>query len=426
MTADAPLGAVATAAAIRAGSLTAAQAMRACLDRIATREDKVRAFVHLDAEAAMARAEDSDRALQGSGAAGPFQGVPFAVKDIIDTDFAPTSWGTPIHAGHRPARNAACVALMIAAGAVPVGKTVTTEFAYFSPGPTANPAAPGHTPGGSSSGSAAAVADGMVPLAFGTQTAASIIRPAAFCGVLGYKGSHGDMPLEGVMGFAPSLDSLGLIAREAVDLVLARVVLAGGPVVPPPDFNKTPPRIALMRGPHWSDGRIAMREMVRNSIVRLTAAGATVSELATPLIFAELTEAHKTVMAFEAARTRAHEATRHTDSLSPVFAELMAKGQATPRAAYEAALATRDRAARLIAPMFLDCDVILTPAASGPPPKGIEATGDPLFSRGWTLLQLPAIAVPAGPGLQAVQLIGPKGGDDRLIAAAAWIVARLA
>ena len=421
MSREAVPGAVATAAAIRAGRLTATQAMRACLDRIAARDPTLRAFVHLDPDAAMARAEAADRAEPS----GPLHGVPFAVKDIIDTDFAPTGWGTPIHAGHRPPRNAACVALLMAAGAVPVGKTVTTEFAYFAPGPTANPAAPGHTPGGSSSGSAAAVADGMVPLALGTQTAASVIRPAAYCGVPGYKSSHGDLPLEGVMGFAPSLDSLGLMARDVADIALVRAVLAGAGAAPLPDFEETSPRVALMRGPHWSEGSMEMRETVLRATERLAAAGATVSELATPPIFAELAEAHRTVMAFEAARTRAHEATRHADALGPAFSELIASGWGTPRADYLSALALRDRAARLLTPMFLDCDAILAPAAPGPPPEGLEATGDPLFSRAWTLLQLPALAVPAGPGPQAVQLIGPKGGDDRLIAAAGWIGERL-
>jgi Asp-tRNA(Asn)/Glu-tRNA(Gln) amidotransferase A subunit family amidase len=322
---------------IRAGTFSAVAVMRACLDRIAAREPIVGAFISLDPDAAMARAEAADMAAP----VGPLHGVPFAIKDIIDTDFAPTGWGFEPYSSHRPARTAVCVELFLAAGAVPVGKTVTTEFAYFRPGKTANPANPAHTPGGSSSGSAAAVADAMVPLAFGSQTAASLIRPAAYCGVPGYKATRGALDLGGVMGLAGSLDSLGLLARSVRDLALGRQVLSGAPG-PGAPFVDHPPRLGFMRGPHWWDGSVEMREACQTAVSSLKEAGAEVGELAHPDAFEGLSEAHKTVMAFEAGRARIYELRHHREQISPQFLALADEGAATDWSDYMAALQRRD------------------------------------------------------------------------------------
>lgn len=416
------LDATEIAEGVRAGHFGAAQVMRDCLDRIEAREPEIGAFEYLDADAAMAAAEAADRA----DPVGLLHGVPFGIKDIIDTDFAPTGWGFAGYAGHRPARNAVCVEQFLAAGAVPVGKTVTTEFAYFQPGKTANPTNPAHTPGGSSSGSAAAVADCMLPLAFGSQTAASLIRPAAFCGVLGYKSSRGALDLGGVMALSASLDSLGLLARSARDLALGRSVLIGSPASAPV-FRDSPPRIGLMRGPHWGDGSVEMRDVCQTACARLADAGAEIGELAHPDMFEGLTQAHKTVMAFEASRARIYELRHDLDQISPRFQALATEGTAVSFDQYMAALRLRDAALRVLTPAFLEFDAILTPAAPGPAPEGLSATGDPLFSRGWTLLGVPAVSVPAAraPMPQAVQLIGPYMGDDRLLAVADWAAAAL-
>lgn len=419
-------GAAEIARRIQAGETSAEAVMEDCLDRIRQREPEISAFVQLDADRALVSARAADR----SAPAGLLHGVPFAIKDIIDTvDFA-TGWGSPIYQGHVPPRNASCVELFLRAGAIPVGKTVTTEFAYFHPGATANPHNPAHTPGGSSSGSAASVADHMVPLAFGSQTAASLIRPAAYCGVLGYKASHGSFDLQGVMGLSPSLDTLGLLAREVEDLILARSVLCGSSDQSQPDFDETPPRIAMMRGPHWWDGSIEMRDVCQRALDYFATRGADVGELTHPEVFNRLTEHQITVMAFETARSRIFEYSRYRDQISPQFCDLVESGMAVTRDAYLNALAERSRATRLLETLFLDVDVILAPAAPGEAPEGLNATGDPLFSRGWNLLQVPCLSIPAGTGPKglplSVQAIGGYGDDDKLLAATDWMHRQLA
>lgn len=415
------LGAAEIVRQIKAGRVTARQVMASCLERIAAREGEVGAFIHLDQDAALAAAEAADQ----RGAIGLLHGVPFAIKDIIDTVDNPTGWGSPIYHGHRPPRNAACVELLVREGAIPIGKSVSTEFAYFQPGKTANPHNLAHTPGGSSSGSAAAVADHMVPLAFGTQTAGSVIRPASFCGVLGYKASHSGFDLQGVMGLSESLDTLGLMARAVEDLVLARAALCGAAPEVPPAFTERPPRIALLRGPDWMDGAQEMRDVCERAMAALADCGAETGELADPEIFLELVNCQKTVMAFETARARIYEFEHHRDQLSDHFIALMEDGLAIPRARYEEALQTRNRAQLELAALLADVDAVLTPAAPGEAPQGLAATGDPLYNRIWTLLQVPCIAVPFGAGPQglplSVQLVGRLGADDQLLGVADWV-----
>ena len=405
---------------ITTGATTAEAVMTDCLTRIAERDGEVGAFEAIDHDRALEAARQADK----TEPSGPLHGVPFAIKDIIDTLDFPTTWGSPIYAGNVAPRNASCVEHFICAGAIPIGKTVTTELAYFSPGKTANPHNLAHTPGGSSSGSAAAVADGMVPLAFGSQTAGSMIRPAAYCGVAGYKASLGSIDLQGVMGLSSSLDALGVLARSVRDLALARTVLAGGGVDHSNTFTDNPPRIALMRGPHWTDGSIEMRDVCQRAMSVLADGGAQTGELAHPDIFDDLTDAQKTVMAFETARARIFEYNRHCDRLSPQFTALVEDGLAIERPAYEAALRTRDTAARMLEPLLMDVNAILAPSAPGEAPEGLSATGDPLFSRGWNLLGVPCVSVPfcRGPnGLPlSIQLIGPHGDDDRVLAVADW------
>ncbi len=406
---------------IREGRTSCEAVMKDCLARIAAREDTVGAFQFLDPDMALEKARAADR----SGADGPLQGVPFAVKDIIDTADMPTGWGFAPYADRRPSKNARCVELFIEAGAIPIGKTVTTELAYFHPGKTANPHNPGHTPGGSSSGTAAAVADFMVPIGFGSQTAASVIRPASYCGVLGYKPTKGAISLQGVMDLAPSLDTLGLMARSVEDIALGRSALCGSPAQLSEAFAERAPRIGFMRGPHWLEGSEAMRETCQRAAQVLASNGAEVNPVPHPPPFADLTECQKSVMAFEIAQVRAHEYETYGETVSAHFRTLVETGRAISQDEYDQAQETAQQGMRVVDGLFAGIDVILAPAAPGEAPEGLGATGDPLYSRAWTLLQVPCISIPFGKGPKglplSVQLIGRYDGDDGMLAAAAWV-----
>ncbi len=406
---------------ISSGQCSAVEVMTACLDRVSEREAQVGAFMHIDPDAALAEAKRVDDHMPW----GVLRGVPFAIKDIIDTAEAPTGWGSPIYEGFQPPRDASCVNLFKRQGAVAMGKSVTTEFAYYHPGKTANPHNLGHTPGGSSSGSAAAVADHMVPLAFATQTGGSIIRPASFCGVLGYKPTHGCFDLDGVMGLAPSLDTLGLMAREVEDLVLGRAALCGLSQQIDPVFADRAPRIGLVRGPDWASGSEEMRGVCERAMSQLADHGAETVELADPAVFSELVACQLLIMAFEAARTRSTEYDQHRDQVSAHFAAYVEEGRAHSWRDYSAALRMRDQAQRDCADLFANVDVVLTPSAPGEAPETLQATGDPLYNRIWTLLHLPCVSVPFGTGPRglplAVQLVGRHMDDDRVLAAANWV-----
>lgn len=405
---------------IRAGRTTSSAVMAAHLDRIAAREAAVGAFIHLDAERAIGRAKAADR----QPPKGLLHGVPFAIKDIIDTDDMPTGWGSDMFTDRQPDRNASCVQAFLDAGAIPLGKTVTTEFAYFRPGKTANPHNLRHTPGGSSSGSAAAVADYMAPIAFGSQTAASLVRPAAYCGVCAFKPTTGAFDLSGVLPLAPSLDTLGLLARDPEDFVLAQSVLTGSALPHPPDFSDTMPRVGLMRGPHWWEGSMEMRDVVSRAMRILSDYGAETGEIAHPPLFSELTEAQKVAMALEAARIHADLHDNNRAAISVQLAQLIESGRLITDAQYRAALAARDRANAIIELIFTEYDALLVASAPGEAPEGLGATGDPLFSRMWNLLQLPCVALPLGTGPRGlplgVQLIGRKHEDGKLLAVAKW------
>ena len=415
------LGLFAAAQAIRAGRLRSVDLVQSCLERIATREPQVHAWAWLDPAVALAAAQAADRL----PARGPLHGVPIAVKDIIDTVDMPTECGSPIYRGRRPGADASCVALARRAGALVLGKTVTTEFAYFAPGPTANPHRLQHTPGGSSSGSAAAVADCMVSAGFGTQTAASVTRPASFCGVTGYKSSLGEFSLAGIKPFAASFDSLGSLTRCVVDAQWLRWALLGEERSVDAACSTSPPRVGLCHTPWWDQAAPDCQQVLDSVARQLSAQGAAVSAADLPAHFAGLAQVHKTIMAFEAACSLAFENDRHHDALSPQLRQLLADGMAIKRAQYLAALESGAAARREFANWRSRWDVLLAPSAVGEAPAGLGATGDPLFSRMWTLLGVPTVSLPLGRGATGlpigVQLIGGMRGDEQLLACARWV-----
>jgi Asp-tRNA(Asn)/Glu-tRNA(Gln) amidotransferase A subunit family amidase len=413
------------AARIAAGSLTAEALARACLERIAEREAVTGAWQYLDPERAIAEARQRDRAATRA----PLHGVPIGVKDVMDTHDMPTGYGSPIYRAHRPAADAACVALARAAGAVALGKTVSTEFATFHPGKTTNPHNPAHTPGGSSSGSAAAVADRMVPLAFGTQTAGSVIRPAAFCGVVGYKPSFGLISRAGVKPLSDSLDTVGLMARDVADAGFFAAILSDRPDLriesPAPA-----PRIALYRAPEWRYADAATVAMLEQVMEQLRRAGSIVTESGAAPEHDGLVEAQQIVMDYETVRCLAFERLTHWTDLSQSLRDQMTGGLAHSGATYDEAQRLVAKARHALPALFGAADALLVPAAAGEAPKGLDRTGDPLFNRSWTMLHVPCITVPAGRGPNGMplgaQLVGRPGADASLLRTASFLERTLA
>jgi Asp-tRNA(Asn)/Glu-tRNA(Gln) amidotransferase A subunit family amidase len=409
------------ARAIADRQLTAEALVSSCLERIAARESVVGAWQYLDAGRALAQARERDR----EAPRGPLHGIPIAVKDLIDTFDMPTTYGSPIYRDHQPVADAACVATARAAGAIVLGKTVTTEFATFTPGKTANPHNPAHTPGGSSSGSAAAVADGMIPLGFGTQTAGSVIRPASFCGCVGYKPSFGLINRAGVKPLADSLDTIGFYASTVEDAAFLAGVLSERPALRHLQLPEAPPRFGFYRTPMWDDAEAPTAAALEAARAALERAGAAVRDLAVDPRHRGLTEAQDKIMGFETCRALADERIRHSAELSPRLAQLLDAGMAVGADEYDAARAAAASARAGLAGFFGDCDAILTAAAPGEAPAGLGYTGNPIFNRMWTLLGAPCVAVPAlwgAAGLPtAVQLVGRIGDDARLLACAAFL-----
>jgi len=420
------LSAVEAARQIAEGKLTAEALVTAYLDRIAARESVVGAWQHLDREQALAEARHRD----AEPPRGPLHGVPIAVKDLIDTCDMPTSYGSPIYRGHRPAADASCVALARAAGAIVLGKTVTTEFATFTPGKTANPRNPAHTPGGSSSGSAAAVADGMAPLAFGTQTAGSVIRPASFCGCVGYKPSFGLIDRAGVKPLADSLDTVGVFARTVDDAAFFAGVLSERPALRHLAMPVQAPHFGLYRTPMWDEAEPATVAAIDIARAALEHAGARVEELAIAPVHRELTAAQDKIMGFELSRALAYERIRHSAELSPRLAQLLDAGMAIGAEEYDAARTRTEAARASLVGFFAGYDAILVPAAPGEAPEGLDYTGNPVFNRMWTLLGVPCVTVPVGWGADGlptgVQLVGRMQDDARLMACAAFLESALA
>ncbi len=407
--------------ATTAGEITCEAVTRACLDRIGARESVVHAWANIDPELALAQA----RALDRGQNRGPLYGVPIGVKDIIDTFDQPTEMGSPIYRGHRPAADAACVALVRAAGAVILGKTVTCEFAGMQPGNTTNPHAPEHTPGGSSSGSGAAVADRMVPVAFGTQTGGSVLRPAAYCGVFGFKPTFGAFNRRGVFPAAESLDTLGLIARSLDDIELLSDVLELRPSARPVALTRAP-RVGLCRTALWAAAQPESVTAIEDAAARLGKAGAHVREVTLPAEFSGLREAaRETINNYERAAAMAHEWNTQRDLISERLRKRIELGRATPHAEYVAALQLGETCRARFDEVFGDCDVLLTPAVHGEAPRGLAETGDPGFQAIWTILHVPTLTLPTHRGPNGmpvgIQLITQRHEDRRLFACARWV-----
>ena len=406
------------------GALTAEAAVAQAFERIDAREPGLKAWVALAREPALAAA----RALDRGPDTGLLRGVPIGIKDIMATHDLPTGCGSPIYRYWQPPFDASVVALARRAGAVILGKTVTTEFAYFGAGPTVNPHDAAPTPGGSSSGSAAAVGAGMVPLATGTQTAGSIVRPAAFCGVVGYKPSFGLIDAAGVKPLAVTLDTIGILGATVADVALFVEAVTGLDLLAAALRAGRPRRIGLCRSPAWTEASADMQAALLSLPERL--AGVELVERELPAGMADALAAQKRIQAFEAAHALAYETDAHWSLLTPKLQEYMVEGRAISRADYarDRALLPRLRAA--LDAVFADVDVLITPSAAGAAPSHQTGTGDPVFNRLWTFAGTPAVNVPglkdpAGLPL-GVQVIAPVGSDAVAIEAAAWVEKALA
>src|SRR5487761_2739879 len=434
------LTALEAAGRIAGGEMSAEDYIGACLQRIAAVEDKVHAFVHLDADAALRQARALDERRRNGKPLGALHGVPVGIKDIFDTADYPTECGSPLFKGRRPMRDCTAVARLRAAGAVIIGKTVTTECAYFHPGATRNPHDLERTPGGSSSGSAAAVAAGMIPLAIGSQTNGSVIRPASFCGVYGVKPTHGTISRHGALILSLALDHVGVFARSLADCALILDVLAGYDAEDPdsrplasPAFRAlaaekppAPPRLAFVRTPVWDKADDEARTAFEVLVKRL---GDAVKAVDLPETFAAAWADQRVIMYTDMAHNFGALVERGGDVSSKQLRDLVAEGSQTNALRY---LAARDGAVRYraaLSDILKGYDAILTPSAPGEAPKG-TATGNPIFNTLWTLTGLPAVSLPllSGEGGMpiGVQLVGAFGDDARLLRTAHWLIDKLA
>ncbi|MBM3531544.1 MAG: amidase [Alphaproteobacteria bacterium] len=422
MTGPADLSARAAAEAVRSGRLSAEALNEAYLERVQAIEPSLRAFAYLEPELARAQARAVDKARKK----GALAGVPVGVKDIIDTADMPTECNSPIRRGHRPSTDADCVEAVRKASGIAFGKTVTTEFAGRHPGPTGNPYNLRHTPGGSSSGSASAVAAGILPLAFATQTAGSVIRPAAYCGCVGFKATRGALSLCGIQSLAADLDTLGGYARSPDDLLLFHSVLAGVKDVRPTVSRK--PRIAVMRTAARVPLDAAAAEALDESATKL-APHATIDRIELPSSCDRAFAAQEILMALGAARAFEKEWQEHRDLMSVSFRDRILAGLACSSALIAEAEATRETAIATVDAFLKDYDAILTPAAPGEAPFGLSFTGDPEFNRLWTFVDTPCVSLPVrlGPNRLplAVQLVSRRGSDRALLALADWAFALL-
>jgi Asp-tRNA(Asn)/Glu-tRNA(Gln) amidotransferase A subunit family amidase len=436
------LSAAEAARLIRDGTMTSVELVEAYLARIREVDAQVQAWAFLDQDYALAQARAADELRLSGQSVGALHGVPVGVKDIFDTADMPTENGSVIYAGRTPSRDATAVSRLRAAGALIMGKTVTTEFAYFSPGKTRNPHDAEHTPGGSSSGSAAAVASGMVPLALGSQTNGSTIRPAAYCGVVGFKPTHGLISRHRVAALSRTLDHVGLFGRSVEDIALlaeqlvgydeadadtrprARIPFAAIASEQPP----VQPMFALVKTPMWGRADDDTREGFSELAEHL---GEQVEEVELFPSAVEAWELHQTIMSAEMALNLEREYKTARQRLSEKLRKQIEHGREVPAINYLLALARIDPIHESFLELFQQrYDAILTPAAPGPAPTGLDATGDPSFCTLWTLCGMPAISLPlmqAKNGLPiGVQLVGPRGGDARLLRTARWLTERLA
>jgi Asp-tRNA(Asn)/Glu-tRNA(Gln) amidotransferase A subunit family amidase len=434
------LGAVEAATAICEGQISSEELVDACLARIEEVEPTVQAWAFLDPGYARERAKAADEARRRGQPLGALHGVPVGIKDIIDTGDMPTENGTALHAGRRPRRDATVVSLLRQAGAIVLGKTVTTELAVYAPGKTRNPHDPERTPGGSSSGSAAAVAAEMVPLALGTQTNGSVIRPASYCGVVGYKPTRGLISRIGILRQSRLLDQVGLFARSLPDAALlaqelmvfdasdqdmrprARARLLDFLSQAPP----LPPRFAFVKTPMWHqatpDTQAAFAELVDSL-------GGGVTEVALPEPFADGVELMRIIMEADLALSFAPEYEQGAAQLSPTLRDMLERGQRHLATDYNRAVARIPLYNAALDDLFDEMHAIITPATTGEAPRGLESTGSPVFCTLWTLCGLPAVTVPIMTGADGlplgVQIVGQRGDDARLLQCARWLAERV-
>jgi Asp-tRNA(Asn)/Glu-tRNA(Gln) amidotransferase A subunit family amidase len=432
----ASLGAVQASERMKAGSLSAREYAQALLERVRQMEPHVQAWTRLDAAGLLGQADAADEARRAGAECGPLHGVPVGVKDIIDTADLPTENGTVLHLGRQPEHDAVVVSRMRAAGGLLMGKTVTTELATYAPGKTRNPRDPRRTPGGSSSGSAAAVAAGMVPLAIGTQTNGSVIRPASFCGVVGYKPTAGWIPRTGVLRQSGALDQVGVFARSVDDAALLAQCLCGWDARDPATApRKTAalldaarseparaPRFGFVRTPMWErlapDAQAALLGFV-------DLLGERAREIELPGNAGSILEWHRTLMEADIAASFQAEYTRGADRLSASLRGQIERGRAVKAGDYRQALEQRVLVAEAFDDLYTGIDAILTPATLGTAPPGLETTGDPVMCTLWTFTGQPAISLPKLYGADGmplgVQLVGRRDDDAGLLRAAAWL-----
>ena len=414
------LSALDLARRIEMGELTPAAALELCAEAIAAREAEVGAFAVLELERARRMAEARGAAL----AAQPLRGIAVGLKDIFDTADFPTEYGSAIYAGHQPKADAAATSMVRRAGGIVLGKTVTTEFAHLDPGKTRNPHNLKHTPGGSSSGSAAGVAAGMLPMAFGTQTGGSVIRPASYCGVAGFKPSYGLIPTVGLKCFSWHLDTVGVFAAGVEDVAFAMEAITGRPLridgtVP------AAPRIGMLRNPPWPEASDEMMTAVEIAARTSITKGAGVIDIELPAICADAFRAHGTIHDYEGYQSLAWEYDHHRNRIGSQLRILLDRAAGVTPEAYDSARRTTRRARQAVADLMTEIDVILTPSAPGAAPEGLGSTGSSAFNRLWTLMGAPCVNVPglaSDDGLPlGVQVVGRFGRDHGTLAAARFV-----
>lgn len=427
------------AAGIRRGEISSQELVRACLDLIAAQEDEIGAWAYLDPDYALAQAREADDLRSQGRPLGPLHGVPVGVKDILETADMPTELGSPVFAGRRTGRDAAAVSQLRDAGAIILGKTVTTELATYHPGKTRNPRRPGHTPGGSSSGSAAAVAAGMAPLSIGSQTNGSVVRPAAFCGVYGFKPSFGLISRRHVLTQSPPLDTLGVFARSIEDLALGADALCAfdeadsamwrhgriGHHAVAMSEPPLPPVLGFVKTPMWDEAAAVTREAFAELADAL---GAHCETVEMPALFAEGVVHHRHIMLADIARHYGPVADRHPGGLSEMLLGMIEEGRRVTALAYNTALEQQRVLYQMLESYFEHYAGLITPAAPGPAPEGLGSTGNPIFCTLWTFLGTPALSLPLleADGLPlGVQLVGARRDDARLLRTARWLVRQL-
>lgn len=420
-----PATLAALAPALRDGTLTARAYCESLLERIRASDAKVKAWAALDEARALALADARDAGRAAGKKPGSLHGVPVGVKDIFDTADLPTEMGSPAFIGNQPGKDAALVERILAAGGYVLGKTATTEFAFLHPAETRNPWNPAHTPGGSSSGSAAAVAMGQVPVAIGTQTNGSVIRPAAFCGVVGFKPSFDALPIAGALAFSPSLDQAGVFARSVADAARFAACLAE-PQAPAEEIEplRRAPRIAFLTRYPWNAAEPDAAAQLQQTRKRLAAAGATVRDLLLPAEFAEAHLVHRAIMFYEGAREHAPRQAAHRRVMSAALNAAIDAGLAISHEDYRRALARREELSGLALDLFENCDAVASLPAPGAAPRRLDITGDPSFCTLWSLTGFPAITLPTGVsagGLPFGMQLAARGlADHQLLRTAQW------